>query len=73
MKEHDCTLVGERGMSLSGGQRSRLSLARAIYSDSDIILLDDPLAAIDASVGRTIFNELVNSDVMYSYSHVYEM
>ena len=67
MKEHDCTLVGERGMSSSGRQRSRLSLARAIYSDSDIILLDDPLAAIDASVGRTIFNELVCLIRRYNY------
>nr|XP_006820924.1 PREDICTED: multidrug resistance-associated protein 4-like [Saccoglossus kowalevskii] len=55
----DRTLVGERGVALSGGQRSRVSLARVLYSDADVYLLDDPLSAVDASVGRHIFNKCI--------------
>ena len=43
----DQTVVGERGIMLSGGQKSRITLARALYSDADIYLLDDPLSAVD--------------------------
>lgn len=46
-------------MTLSGGQRARISLARAIYNDADIYLLDDPLSAVDAYVGRRIWDEVV--------------
>lgn len=49
--------IVERGANLSGGQKARLSLARAIYADADIYLLDDPLAALDPRVGRTVFQE----------------
>ncbi|GBP41934.1 Probable multidrug resistance-associated protein lethal(2)03659 [Eumeta japonica] len=51
----DQSFVGERGVSLSGGQRARINLARAIYRDADIYLLDDPLSAVDANVGRQLF------------------
>ncbi|XP_067948420.1 ATP-binding cassette sub-family C member 5-like [Watersipora subatra] len=51
----DKTEIGERGINLSGGQKQRMSIARAVYSDSDIILLDDPLSAVDAHVGQHIF------------------
>ncbi len=52
------TFIGEKGVNLSGGQRARISLARALYSDADIYLLDDPLSAVDASVARHLYNEL---------------
>ena len=41
------TVIGERGINISGGQKARISLARAIYSEADIYLLDDPLSAVD--------------------------
>ena len=55
LPDGDLTLVGERGVTLSGGQKARVSLARALYADADIYLLDDPLSAVDATVGRHIF------------------
>ena len=52
-----CPQVGERGLNLSGGQKQRISLARAVYSDRELYLLDDPLSALDAHVGKYIFEE----------------
>jgi ABC-type multidrug transport system fused ATPase/permease subunit len=48
----DQTMVGEKGITLSGGQKARLALARALYADSDIYILDDPISAVDAKVGK---------------------
>ncbi|CAG2116011.1 unnamed protein product [Medioppia subpectinata] len=53
----DKTLVGERGVQLSGGQKTRITLARALYRNSDIVLMDDPLSAVDTSVAEHIFDK----------------
>ena len=50
------TEIGERGVNISGGQRARISLARACYSDADIYLLDDPLSAVDPPVAEKLFS-----------------
>ncbi|ODN02104.1 Multidrug resistance-associated protein 4 [Orchesella cincta] len=55
----DHTMVGEKGTALSGGQKSRINLARAVYSDADILYLDDPLSAVDAQVARHIMENCI--------------
>ncbi|OLN87153.1 Oligomycin resistance ATP-dependent permease YOR1-like protein 2, partial [Colletotrichum chlorophyti] len=59
LPEGDMTEIGERGITVSGGQKQRISIARAIYFDADIILMDDPLSAVDADVGRKIMDEAI--------------
>uniref|UniRef100_A0A674MDC3 Cystic fibrosis transmembrane conductance regulator n=1 Tax=Takifugu rubripes TaxID=31033 RepID=A0A674MDC3_TAKRU len=59
LPEGDLTLIGDRGATLSGGQKARVNLARAVYRDADIYLLDDPLSAVDAEVGRHLFEECI--------------
>jgi ABC-type bacteriocin/lantibiotic exporter with double-glycine peptidase domain len=51
----DLTEIGEKGINLSGGQKARIGLARAVYSDKSIILMDDPISALDANVKKKIF------------------
>ena len=51
----DKTLVGEKGVTLSGGQKARISLARALYADTEILLMDDPLSAVDAQVASFLY------------------
>ncbi|EJD45444.1 ATP-dependent bile acid permease [Auricularia subglabra TFB-10046 SS5] len=53
----DRTEIGEKGINLSGGQKARVCLARAAYARSDILLLDDPLSAVDAHVGHALVDE----------------
>ncbi|XP_075896037.1 ATP-binding cassette sub-family C member 4-like isoform X2 [Nelusetta ayraudi] len=55
----DLAMVGDRGANLSGGQKARVCLARAVYQDADIYLLDDPLSAVDAEVGRHLFEKCI--------------
>ncbi|PYH40482.1 ATP-binding cassette transporter YOR1 [Aspergillus saccharolyticus JOP 1030-1] len=55
----DQTEVGERGITISGGQKQRLNIARSIYSDSELVLMDDPLSAVDAHVGRHIMDKAI--------------
>ncbi len=57
----DLTHVGERGVTLSGGQKARVNLARALYQKADIYLLDDPLSAVDTKVGRRIFDNCIRT------------
>ncbi|XP_043965411.1 ATP-binding cassette sub-family C member 4-like isoform X2 [Gambusia affinis] len=55
----DLTLIGDRGATLSGGQKARLNLARAVYEEADVYLLDDPLSAVDAEVGKHLFEQCI--------------
>lgn len=55
----DATEVGEKGITVSGGQKQRINLARAIYFDADIVLLDDPLSAVDPHVGKHIMDNAI--------------
>ncbi|CAI7808010.1 unnamed protein product [Closterium sp. NIES-53] len=55
----DMAEIGERGINLSGGQKHRVALARAVYARADVVLLDDPLSAVDTHVGRHLFTECI--------------
>lgn len=55
----DASEIGEKGINLSGGQKHRVALARAVYAGAQLYLLDDPLSAVDAHVGRQIFDQCI--------------
>nr|F1M3J4.3 RecName: Full=ATP-binding cassette subfamily C member 4; AltName: Full=Multidrug resistance-associated protein 4 [Rattus norvegicus] len=55
LEDGDRLVIGDRGARLSGGQKARVNLATAVYQDADIYLLDDPLSAVDAEVGKHLF------------------
>lgn len=59
LQHGDETIVGERGISLSGGQKARINLARAVYKKADIYLLDDILSAVDVKIGKHIFETCI--------------
>lgn len=61
LPDGDNTEIGEKGVSLSGGQKARVSLARAVYARADLYLLDDPLSAVDEHVGRHIIKNVLSS------------
>ncbi len=61
LPEGDDTEIGEEGVTLSGGQKQRVSLARATFADRDVYLLDDPLSALDAHVGKHVFENLLSN------------
>jgi ABC-type multidrug transport system fused ATPase/permease subunit len=58
------TYTGERGVTLSGGQSARLAFARSLYAVADIYLLDDILSAVDAKVGRSIFQDAIKGTLV---------
>lgn len=66
LPDGDETVVGERGISLSGGQKARVALARAVYARADIYLLDDCLSAVDSHVGRHIIQNVLGPDGLLS-------
>ncbi|CAL5361917.1 unnamed protein product [Camellia sinensis] len=59
----DLTEIGERGVNISGGQKQRVSMARAVYSNADVYIFDDPLSALDAHVGRQVFNNCIKGEL----------
>ncbi|KAJ6979599.1 ABC transporter C family member 2-like isoform X1 [Populus alba x Populus x berolinensis] len=59
----DLTEIGERGVNISGGQKQRVSMARAVYSNSDVYIFDDPLSALDAHVGRQVFDKCIKGEL----------
>ncbi|KAA1102969.1 hypothetical protein PGT21_002348 [Puccinia graminis f. sp. tritici] len=59
LKDGDETQVGEKGITLSGGQKARISLARTVYARADVYLLDDPLSSVDAHVARHLFDNVI--------------
>lgn len=63
LASQDMTEIGERGVNLSGGQKQRIALARALYAFADIYLMDDVLSALDAEVGKFVFENLICGDL----------
>ncbi|KAK9466533.1 P-loop containing nucleoside triphosphate hydrolase protein [Lipomyces arxii] len=59
LPDGDQTEIGERGINISGGQKSRITLARAAYYDAEIVLLDDVLSAVDSHVGRHLVEQCI--------------
>ncbi|KAJ6256886.1 hypothetical protein Dda_8756 [Drechslerella dactyloides] len=64
LEDGDLTAIGEQGINLSGGQKWRISLARAVYSRAGILIFDDIFSAVDAHVGKEIFNKCLTGDIM---------
>ena len=58
-KDGEDTMVGEKGITLSGGQKARLALARALFVDADIYLFDDPISAVDSKVAKKLYENVM--------------
>ncbi|KAG2036744.1 multidrug resistance-associated ABC transporter [Suillus americanus] len=65
LEDGDQSEIGERGVNLSGGQKARVSLARAVYSRASILLLDDVLSAVDAHTAHHIYFECIKGELMH--------
>ncbi|TFK28166.1 ABC protein [Coprinopsis marcescibilis] len=61
LADGDLTEIGEKGINLSGGQKQRINIARALYFDADVIIMDDPLSAVDAHVGKALFRNAISA------------
>ncbi|KAK5578523.1 hypothetical protein RB653_008195 [Dictyostelium firmibasis] len=66
----DLTEIGERGINLSGGQKQRISLARALYADSDCVILDEPLSAVDPEVASHLFDHCIQGELMKNKTRI---
>ncbi|KAI0705448.1 multidrug resistance-associated ABC transporter [Earliella scabrosa] len=64
LEDGDATEIGARGVSLSGGQKARVALARAVYAPTKYVLLDDPLSAVDSHTSRFLFDKLFRGDLL---------
>ncbi|TFK37596.1 multidrug resistance-associated ABC transporter [Crucibulum laeve] len=64
LEDGDSTEIGARGVSLSGGQKARVALARAIYARTKYVLLDDPLSAVDSHTSRFLYEELLRGPLL---------
>ncbi|KAI0065886.1 multidrug resistance-associated ABC transporter [Artomyces pyxidatus] len=64
LEDGDATEIGARGVSLSGGQKARVALARAVYSSAKYVLLDDPLSAVDSHTARFLFEKLLQGPLL---------
>ncbi|KAF9237604.1 ABC transporter [Melanogaster broomeanus] len=62
LPSYDLTEVGEKGISLSGGQKQRINICRAIYCNTDVQIFDDPLSALDAHVGKAVFQNVLKNN-----------
>uniref|UniRef100_A0A8R1E0R9 Uncharacterized protein n=1 Tax=Caenorhabditis japonica TaxID=281687 RepID=A0A8R1E0R9_CAEJA len=68
LSDGDETEIGEKGINLSGGQKARVALARAVYQTKDVYFLDDPLSAVDAHVGKHIFDNIIGPNGLLSHT-----
>jgi ATP-binding cassette subfamily C (CFTR/MRP) protein 1 len=64
VQDGDMTEIGEKGITLSGGQKARVALARAVYHKASVTLIDDALSAVDAHVAKHLFDEVVTGELL---------
>ena len=64
IQDGDLTEIGEKGITLSGGQKARVALARAVYHKASVTLIDDALSAVDAHVAKHLFDEVVTGELL---------